>query len=212
MLVTYSWIEKSNVSESFEEFSEHLRQLRMGDKSSVTDFWEKYSPFIRRSMRFRIARASLQPAADSMDVCQSAFGTFLLHLSAGEYELSSEEDLRKLLISIANNKFLMLQRREQAAKRSRNQTKSLSDAPEPVCENSEEMATQLDYEELMAQVSARLSPAELELLRMRREGQSWDEIARHLNEDPRVLCKRFSRALKRVSVEIGLEEKPEGKD
>ncbi len=198
------------MSESFEEFSEHLRQLRMGNKSTVKDFWERYSPFIRRTMRFRIARASLQPAADSMDVCQSAFGTFLLHLSAGDYELSSEEDLRKLLVTIANNKFLMLQRRETAAKRARNLTKSLSNAPEPVSNNSEDPGAQLDYEELMAQVSRRLSAGELELLRLRRDDKSWDEIGKEVNEDPRVLCKRFSRALKRVAVEIGLEDEDEG--
>lgn len=197
------------MSESFEEFSEHLRQLRMGNKSTVKDFWERYSPFIRRTMRFRIARASLQPAADSMDVCQSAFGTFLLHLSAGEYELSSEEDMRKLLVTIANNKFLMLQRREFAAKRARNQTKSLSSSPEPVCEDSGGPGAKLDYEELMAQVTQRLSPGELMLLNLRRDDKSWDEIGKQVNEDPRVLCKRFSRALKRVSVEIGLEEAEE---
>lgn len=197
------------MSESFEEFSEHLRQLRMGDKSSVNDFWERYSPFIRRTMRFRLSRASLQPAADSMDVCQSAFGTFLLHLSAGEYELATEEDLRKLLVTIANNKFLMLQRRELAAKRARNLTKSLSNAPEPICENADEPGARLDYDELMAQVSRRLSPGELVLLNLRRDDKSWDEIGKQVNEDPRVLCKRFSRAIKRVSVEIGLEEQDE---
>jgi RNA polymerase sigma factor (sigma-70 family) len=195
-----------NLGDSFDEFTDHLRQLRMLNPETVDDFWKRYEPYIRRTLRFRIARASLQQAADSVDVCQSVFGSLLLRLNAGEYELASEDDLRKLLVAIANNKFLMLVRRESASKRSRRNTKSIASSPEPVCGHSEDPGARMMHEELVNEVSRRMSSQELELFRMRQEGISWEEIGEILKEDSRVLCKRYSRALKRVEVEMGLED------
>ncbi len=110
---------------STSNFDGFLTRLRLGDDDAIREFVSKYEPYIRRALRFRIARASLQSAADSVDVCQSVLGGFLLRLAAGDYTLASEEDLRRLLVAIANKKFLVLNRRETAAKRDHRQTKSI---------------------------------------------------------------------------------------
>ncbi len=112
------------------DFFEYLGKLQHHDSDVVREFVERYEPYIRRTVRFRINRSSLQTAADSVDVCNSVLGSFLLRLAAGEYAIASEEDLHKLLMSIAKKKFLMLNRKESAAKRARSQTQSLSDLPE----------------------------------------------------------------------------------
>ena len=110
---------------STSDFGDFLTRLRLGDDDAIRSFVSKYEPFIRRTLRFRIARASLQSAADSVDVCQSVLGGFLLRLAAGDYTLTSEDDLRRLLVAIANKKFLVLNRRETAAKRDHRHTQSL---------------------------------------------------------------------------------------
>ncbi len=112
-------------SSLFGMFEAYLLRLRSGDERAVREFVEKFEPFIRRSLRFRLQKSSLRQAADSVDLCQSVICGFLIRLNAGDYEIRSEEDLRKLLVAIANKKFLMLKRRETAAKRDRRLTCSL---------------------------------------------------------------------------------------
>lgn len=190
---------------STDTFAKQLVLLRSCEGTAVREFIEKYEPFIRRTVRFRLGRSLLRPVADSVDVCQSVLGGFLLRLMAGDYQLRTEEDLRKLLVGIANKKFLMLQRRESATKRDRKQTMPLEKMAEPVCYRSSETQQQIEYDELMTEINKRLSSQELELLELRRKGVSWCEIATPRNEDAALLRKRLSRALRRVSSELGLD-------
>lgn len=143
--------------------------------------------------------------ADSVDVCQSVLGGFLLHLSAGDYELDSEQDLQKLLASIAKRKFLMLQRKELAAKRSRRVTQSLSELPELASSTSNNAEFLVELQELQEAINHLLDHDELDLLRRRKLGQCWADIALDLKVDAVLLRKRLSRALRRVADELGLE-------
>ncbi|MEO8268198.1 MAG: hypothetical protein ABI557_00680 [Aureliella sp.] len=190
-----------NCASSFEE---QVRLLRIGDAEAIRIFVDKYEPYIRRTIRFRLQRSVLQPAADSVDICQSVMGSVLLRLVAGEYELRSELDLRNLLIAVANKKFLMLARHESAAKRDRGRTRYLSDLPERAETHVQDPSQPMICQELLAQVAARLSAHEAELLRMRRQGLSWTEIASQLNDDPTVLRQRLSRALRSVAAQLGI--------
>ena len=191
------------------EFGDFLARLRLGDDDAIRSFVSKYEPFIRRTLRFRIARASLQSAADSVDVCQSVLGGFLLRLAAGDYALASEDDLRRLLVSIANKKFLALNRRETAAKRDHRHTQSLDDLRELEDVVSVRALGQIDHHDLLIEVTKRLSPDEQKLFALRRGGLSWIAIAEQLSEDVLILRKRLSRALHRVAVELKLEDDDE---
>ena len=198
-------------------FAERLNRLRAGDDAEIEQFVAKYEPFIRRTVRFRIARASLNPAADSVDVCQSVLIGFLMRLSAGEYVLNSEDDLRKLLVAIANKKFLRLSRHENAAKRCRAQTQSLSDLPEladgsnsfPSGLTSYSSVSRMNTNDLLKQLSLRMSAQEMELYRLRSQGNNWATISEQLGESPSILRKRLSRAIQRVATELGLDANEE---
>lgn len=189
-------------------FENYLDRLRRGDEEATRAFVAKYEPFIRRTLRYRIARASLQSAADSVDVCQSVLGGFLLRLAGGDYALATEEDLRKLLVAIANKKFLVLNRRETAAKRDHRQTLSLDHMKNLAVQDGGEKGC-IDHAELLQEVARRLKPEEQQLFAWRREGLAWNHIAEHLSEDALLLRKRLSRALHRVAVELKLEDEDE---
>jgi DNA-directed RNA polymerase specialized sigma24 family protein len=186
-------------------FVQQLAELRSGNIAAINEFVATYEPFIRRAVRFRLARAALQPVADSVDVSQSVISSFLIRLSAGEYDIQSEENLRSLLVAIANKKFLMLNRREAAAKRSRQQTQSLNQCSPDAVQESNDPSEAMVYEELMREVDRRLTTSEQELLNRRRNGETWSSIALSLNENEPLLRKRLSRAIQRVSIELGLE-------
>ena len=60
------------------EFLDQLRSIRAGEPRAVELFVATYEPFIRRTIRHRLGRAALRSVADSIDVCQSVFGSFLI--------------------------------------------------------------------------------------------------------------------------------------
>lgn len=186
------------------EFQKRIGLLQAGDQFAVEEFVAQYEPYIRRTLRIRLKQSLLGAAADSVDVCQSVMGGFLLRLFAGEFVLQSEEDLQKLLIGIAKKKFLSLQRRELAEKRSRKLTRSLSDLPEQNCKTSDPVVL-AQIQDLEQALRERLTVEEQELLQRRREGQDWNEIQTDLQIDTVLLRKRLSRALRRVSDELGLD-------
>ena len=188
------------------QFENQLARIRLGDPGAINEFVAKYEQYIRRTLRFRLQRSSLQPVADSVDVCQSVMGSFLLRMTAGEYEIQTEEDLRKLLAGIAKKKFLMLARHESAQKRDRRCTESLSDHPELPSRQAERPSQRLVLEELHDAVVIRLSLQEQELFKCRSQGMSWLDIGAQVQEDPLVLRKRLSRAIERIAVELGLED------
>ena len=190
----------------FNMFEDYLVRLRSGDSGAIREFVDKFEPFIRRTLRFRLQRTSLKQAADSVDLCQSVIGGFLIRLTAGDYELKSEEDLKKLLVAIANKKFLMLKRRENAAKRDRRLTCSLENVGEDACRIMDHGPKQVDHVELIQEVRQRLGAFELTLFDARRSGLSWSDIAMQHSENQLTLRKRLSRALQKVAVELQLED------
>lgn len=194
------------MSDSINDFQEHLRRLRMREPGAVESFVSTYGPYLQRSIRIRIRRASLQPLVDSVDVCQSVFASFLLRLSAGEYEIDSQEGMRKLLYGIAKNKFLMIQRREQTKKRCRKLTQSLSTMDEVEADRTGLSVTRFDNLDLLNSVAQRFMPDERELFELRSTGLTWSDIADRTGESPELLRKRLSRAVQRISVELGLED------
>ena len=123
--------------------------------------------------------------------------------------MTSEEDLRRLLVAIANKKFLVLNRRETAAKRDHRHTQSLENVNELEDVVSVKALGQIGHHDLLTEVAKRLSPDEQQLFALRREGLSWNTIAERRSEDVLVLRKRLSRALHRVAVELKLEEDDE---
>ena len=59
-----------------ENFDRYLSELRQCDEVAIAKFLTEFGPFIRRTLRYRLKRASLSAAADSVDIYQSVFGSF----------------------------------------------------------------------------------------------------------------------------------------
>ena len=187
------------------DFAQRILLLRLGNSAAVESFVAEYEPYIRRSIRFRINQSSLWAATDSTDVCQSVLGGFLLRLSSGDFDLRTEEDMRRLLMAIAKRKFAMIRRHEFSEKRSRKSTRSLSDMPEIHSSTTDEPSAAFECTELADLVKRSLTDNEFDLMCRRRDGQPWDAIATELGVEVATLRKRLSRALQRVAAELDLE-------
>ena len=60
--------------------------------------------------------------------------------------------------------------------------------------------------ELLREVNRRLSPEERQLVEWRSQGLTWDEIAARLGGSAEALRKKLTRALDRVTAELGVDE------
>ncbi len=187
-------------------FAEMMCRIRDGDQEAATELVRHYEPTIRRVIRFRLRDTHLKTVLDSMDVCQSVMCSFFLRAAAGQYELEQPEQLVQLLVTMARNKLASRARLELAQRRDRRRVTAAGDQAEQLAAHTETPSQVLVARELLEETYRRLAPEELELVRLRHDGLSWDEIAARLGETSQNLRKRFSRALNRVARELGVDE------
>lgn len=192
----------------FAEFSAMIDRLRSGDPLIVEQFIATYEPFIRRAVRRSLTQSGLRVAADSADICQSVLASFLIRVAAGEYEFSDQPTMEGLLITIARRRLAMLCRRETGAARDRRRSQTLDSRIELLDQSMEDPQATAETLDLIATFRKRLTESERTLFDQRRQGYDWETIAGRTQENPLVLRKRLSRALKRVSEELGLDHPP----
>src|SRR5262249_55630288 len=68
-------------------FTDLIRRIRAGDNQAAADLVRQYGATVRRHARLRLHDARLRRLLDSMDVCQSALGSFFARAAAGQYDL-----------------------------------------------------------------------------------------------------------------------------
>jgi RNA polymerase sigma-70 factor (ECF subfamily) len=186
-------------------FEELIRRIRTGDQEAAAELVRQYEHTVRRVIRFRLGDARLAAAFDSMDVCQSVLGSFFVRAVAGQYELQSPEQLVKLLATMARHKLASQVRKERAGRRDRRRVEATGAAAEvaaPASSPSRQMAAR----ELLQEVNRRLTQEERQLVELRGQGHDWADIAAQLGVNSATLRQRLSRALGRVTRELGLEE------
>jgi RNA polymerase sigma factor (sigma-70 family) len=187
-------------------FPDLIRRLRKGDQEAAAELVQRYEPAIRRAVRFRLVDAGLGAVLDSMDICQSVLHSFFVRAASGQYEIEQPEQLLKLLVTMARNKLTSQARKEQAERRDTRRTVPLGPDSAGLISPLSGPGNQVAARELLQETYRRLSAEERELVELRNEGRNWDEIATLLGEGPVVLRKRLSRALDRVTRQLGLEE------
>lgn len=185
-------------------FADQVDALRRGTPGAHEAFMSEYGPYVRRAIRIRLRRTYLQAAADSADLCQSVMASFLLRLAAGQFELANEIDMRRLLAAMAHKKFLMFRRYELAAKRDRRLTKTLAHDPANKTEwaPGDSLSALHNIETKLRQL---LSADEYRLFELRQQGIAWNTIAEQQAVEAATLRKRYSRALSRVAVQLGID-------
>ncbi|MCI0462326.1 MAG: ECF-type sigma factor [Gemmataceae bacterium] len=87
-----------------EGFAEFLRRIRAGDESAAAELVRQYEPLLRREIRMRLTDPTLHRLVSASDICQSVLLSFFVRAAAGQYELERPEDLRQLLVRMAQNK------------------------------------------------------------------------------------------------------------
>jgi RNA polymerase sigma-70 factor (ECF subfamily) len=184
-------------------FREMIDRVRHGDQRAAEELVRRYEPEIRRTIRARL-RGALRRLLDSADICQSVLVSFFLRARLGRYDLGTPEDLLQLLLNMAHHK-LTDQSRQHGAQR-RNLARNEAGDPEErgLEARGASPSQQVADRELLEEVRGRLSEQEWQLLELRNQGLSWDEVAAAVGGTAEAARKRLERAGARVAGELGL--------
>lgn len=189
-----------------ETFQDLIRRVRAGDGEAAAELVRRYEPTIRRVARVRLLDSRLQRAFDSMDICQSVFGSFFVRTALGQYDLETPEQLLKLLVDMSRKKVTDRVREEGAARRDFRRVQGGAPDERQCAAPGGSPSRQASAKELLHEVRCRLSLDERQLADARAQGKGWVEIAAETGGSPEALRKQFTRAIDRVAQDLGLDE------
>jgi RNA polymerase sigma-70 factor (ECF subfamily) len=187
-------------------FRELICRVRAGDETAAVEVVRRYEPTICRMIRVRLRDPRLSRLFDSMDVCQSVLASFFVRAALGQYELERPEQLLKLLTVMARHKLVNLAEHQAAQRRDYRRVETAPDKDQEIVAPGDSPSRQAAAREILAEARRRLSPAERQLLELRQEGREWADIAAELGGTAAALRMQLTRAVERVSRELGLDE------
>jgi RNA polymerase sigma-70 factor (ECF subfamily) len=151
----------------------------------------------------------LRWAFDSLDVCQSVMGSFVIRASLGQYELDDSAGVVRLLVGMAQNKLAEQVRRQRRQRRDYRRVEPLGEAAQHRPDPDPSPSAALASEELLQAARRELSEEERQLADRRTQGRSWEEIAAELGGSAQARRKQLERAIARVVQRLGLDEMEE---
>jgi RNA polymerase sigma-70 factor (ECF subfamily) len=162
--------------------------LRAGDQQAARDVVDAYTNRLLALARARISQRMAR-RIDPEDILQSVFRTFFGRVKAGRFTIEGQDDLAKLLVGITVRKTLRQVAFHRAAKRDPDLEKSVEDSassslPElPGVEPSPEAT--VTFLDLLEHFLSKLRPRDRQIIEMRFQGYSNDEIAQSLGTSDR---------------------------
>ena len=188
-------------------FDDFMRRVRSGDEQAAVELVRQFEPLIRREVRYQLRDRRLYRLFDSMDICQSVLASFFVRSAAGQYDLDNPEQLVKLLVSMAHNKLASAARKHRRQRRdSRREAPGGAGELEQVSDRSLSPSDLVAGEELLQRFRNALTAEERTLADLRSQGVTWSDIAGRLGGTVEARRSQLSRAIDRVSRELGLEE------
>lgn len=186
-------------------FAEFIRRVRQGDALAAEELVRRFEPEVRMEVRVRLRDPRLRRVFDSTDICQSVLASFFVRAAAGQYDLDQPQDLVRLLVVMARNKLATRSRMERAKRRdSRRVEEAFADQMEGIC-SRDNPSEAVAAAELLKAFRERLSEEERLLADLRARGEAWAKIAERFGGSAESCRKQLTRALDRVSRQLGLE-------
>ncbi len=186
-------------------FDELICRVGSGDEQAAAQLVRDFEPVVRRVLRSRLRGARARREFDFMDICQSVLAIFFVRVAAGQFDLKAPDDLIKLLLTMTRNKVAEKMRRQHRLRRDSRRTvggveelalAGLDPTPSSV----------IAGKELLEQTRLRLSEEERQLVELRGQGLSWEEVAATLGGTAGARRNQLARALDRVAVELRIDE------
>jgi RNA polymerase sigma-70 factor (ECF subfamily) len=186
-------------------FAEFVRRIRAGEPDAAAELVRRFEPLIRREVRLRLEDPRLGRLFDSMDICQSVLASFFVRTAAGQYDLDRPEQLVKLLVTMARHKLASAARRQHRQRRDQRRVAGTDDLAQ-VAASDPSPSEVVAGRELLSRFRACLSPEERQVADLRAEGLGWAEVAARLGGTPQARRMQLTRAVERVTRQLGLDD------
>lgn len=158
--------------------------FRAGNEDAARQLFDRYVERLVALARRRISQR-LASRVDPEDIVQSVFRTFFGRLKAGKFQIEDQDDLCKLLMRITVHKTLRQVAYHKAAKRDpSHETGQSEQSSELLMELLDREPTPDDAVTFIDELEnflAKLRPKERQILEMRLQGYSNDEIVTKLD-------------------------------
>ncbi|MCA9124261.1 MAG: hypothetical protein H6822_10485 [Planctomycetaceae bacterium] len=188
-------------------FVELLNRVRHGDSAAAGQLIEEYEDVIRREIRFSLFDWRLRRVADESDICQSVMLRFLVRVWSGSFEFEKPNDLINLLKTMVRARVADLHRHCTAQRRDVRRTQPF-DSGIPTAAKTPAPDSAVLRANFLADFERRLDEPQRTILKLRRDGLNWVQIAERIDQTTDradAIRKRFERAVARVSTELGIE-------
>jgi len=167
------------------DISDLIARAKAGDETAIREFLSRFEPEVRMMVRGRLPRM-LRTQFDSMDFVQAVWQSFFADLqSSSSRQFENVHHLRGFLAGVARNKVYEEHRRltrtkkhalarEQSlyVRRGSREVELELISPEPTPSQAVQASDRL------AQLVAGCSPLEAQVITLRHQGMTFDEIAR----------------------------------
>jgi RNA polymerase sigma-70 factor (ECF subfamily) len=182
---------------------------RSGDQDAARQIADRYFGRLLLLARRRISQR-LASRVDPEDIVQSALRTFLMRVKEGQFVFQKQDDLGKLLLRITLHKTLRQVAFHKAAKRDPNAETSQSSHHNAqlmaVLDNEPTPEAAAAFHDQLERFLSKLDPQTAQIIRMRLEGYTNDEIARKLGLKYDRKIRRAIERVRDLAVEEGLGE------
>jgi RNA polymerase sigma factor (sigma-70 family) len=186
-------------------FTELIDRVSSGDQQAASQLVQEFEPVVRRELRFRLRDSRARVELESMDISQSVLSNLFVRVATREYDLREPEELIRLLITMTRNKIAQKLRDNHRQRRDSRRTVAgvenmplESSAPSP--------SRVLASKELLQQVQQTLNGEERQLVELRCQGLSWEEIASLLGGSAGARRKQMARAMDEIVRKLRLDD------
>jgi RNA polymerase sigma-70 factor (ECF subfamily) len=157
--------------------------FRQGDQDAARQIVDRYLDRMMTLARRRISQR-LASRVDPEDIVQSVFRTFFGRLKEGQFVFDDQDDLCKLLMRITLHKTLRQVAYHKAAKRDPNLEMAHGEHHQEqllaLCDQEPTQEATVAFLDQLEHFLAQLRPQEREILEMRLQGHSNEDISKKL--------------------------------
>jgi RNA polymerase sigma factor (sigma-70 family) len=190
-------------------FIELIRQVEAGSDEAAADLLSRYGPSLRRIARIRLQGSEIRRVLDSQDIYQSVMAVFFQRIQSGVFELSTPEDLVRLVSTMIRNRVTDKVRMHHAQRRDLRRNLSVESESIAIVDIEDSPSVLVSREELIQRFRSLLTQQEQLLLDERAHGYTWQELAERLSATPDQLRKQLSRAMEKVARQLDPGESPD---
>ncbi|MGA9922093.1 MAG: RNA polymerase sigma factor [Isosphaeraceae bacterium] len=186
------------------DISDLIARAKAGDETAIREFLSRFEPEVRMMVRGRLPRM-LRTQFDSMDFVQAVWQSFFADLRSSSRQFENVHHLRGFLAGVARNKVYEEHRRltrtkkhalarEQSlyVRRGSREVELALISPEPTPSQAVQASDRL------AQLVARCSPLEAQVITLRHQEMTFDEIARRTGVSERSVRRIIDEARERM--------------